>query len=263
MCIFLPSRAALPLIDDDEFAGNDVEDAISDEVSGDKIVGGVNTTIQAHPHQISFRHLNRHICGGSILTATRALTAGQCIYPLTAPSQLSIMAGSTLRLGDANQQVRTLTRMLRHPRYASPMKYSNDIMLLYWAQPLTFGANVRAIRLVAQGSPVPYGRDCNVTGYGRIRENGPSSDVLQVITKPLVSYEQCKLTYGDRLTRDMLCAGLPEGGRDSCQGDSGGALTVNGIQLGVVSWGHGCARPRFPGVYANVATFTNWIRENL
>ena len=41
----------------------------------------------------------------------------------------------------------------------------------------------------------------------------------------------------------MLCAG--EKGLDSCQGDSGGPLfaTVGGteIQMGIVSWGFGCA----------------------
>jgi len=53
----------------------------------------------------------------------------------------------------------------------------------------------------------------------------------------------------------MVCAGVPGGGKDSCNGDSGGALVVkkSGKQVGIVSWGIGCAKPDFPGVYANVA----------
>jgi len=53
----------------------------------------------------------------------------------------------------------------------------------------------------------------------------------------------------------MVCAGMPEGGKDSCSGDSGGALVIkkSGKQVGIVSWGIGCAEKDHPGVYTNVA----------
>jgi len=63
----------------------------------------------------------------------------------------------------------------------------------------------------------------------------------------------------------MLCAMEPGGGKDSCQGDSGGPLIFNPpgtskqIQIGVVSWGIGCAHDGYPGVYVDVGKVYDWI----
>jgi secreted trypsin-like serine protease len=51
------------------------------------------------------------------------------------------------------------------------------------------------------------------------------------------------------------------------QGDSGGPLfqCINRDgpckQIGIVSWGIGCAKEQYPGVYTRVASFAPWITK--
>uniref|UniRef100_A0A3Q0RZ51 trypsin n=1 Tax=Amphilophus citrinellus TaxID=61819 RepID=A0A3Q0RZ51_AMPCI len=69
------------------------------------------------------------------------------------------------------------------------------------------------------------------------------------------------------LTNNMFCAGIPEGGKDSCQGDSGSpfTLTENGRHwaAGIVSWGVECGRRGTYGVYTRVANYLDWIKKTM
>jgi len=80
---------------------------------------------------------------------------------------------------------------------------------------------------------------------------------LRSVEVQVISREACQKSYAGRynITSRMVCAGVPEGGKDSCQGDSGSALVLkkSGKQVGIVSWGLGCAEKEHPGVYTNLA----------
>ena len=51
--------------------------------------------------------------------------------------------------------------------------------------------------------------------------------------------------------------------KDTCNGDSGGPMTVargkERVLVGLVSWGKGCAQAGIPGVYTRVSAFADWI----
>lgn len=58
----------------------------------------------------------------------------------------------------------------------------------------------------------------------------------------------------------MICAGnFGQDGKYTCNGDSGGPMTVNGTLIGITSWGYGCRRPNYPGVFTRVPYFREWI----
>ncbi|MFN8733758.1 MAG: trypsin-like serine protease, partial [Hyphomonadaceae bacterium] len=71
----------------------------------------------------------------------------------------------------------------------------------------------------------------------------------------------------ERINASVICAIGP--GRDACQGDSGGPLNASvwrydppgtaSVQVGIVSWGKGCAIPGNPGVYTRVSAHLGWI----
>lgn len=119
-----------------------------------------------------------------------------------------------------------------------------------------------------------------IAGWGFKAENTSLSDILQQVQIPVIDNKQCRARYskiGERRSssqfseRNVLCAGYKEGGKDSCQGDSGGPLMLplynNGrfpfYQIGVISYGAGCAREKIPGVYTNVKRYAHWIKVKL
>ena len=56
-------------------------------------------------------------------------------------------------------------------------------------------------------------------------------DKLQVAKLPIVSNDECrrmfaKAGYMKTIKSTVICAGFATGGKDSCEGDSGGPLTV-------------------------------------
>lgn len=182
-------------------------------------------------------------------------------YIHSAILSLQVVAGEhDLDLTEGNEQEIVLSKIIQHEDY-NGFTISNDISLLQLSQPLTFNSFVGPIALQSEKE---YMGDCVVSGWGTTTEGGSSPSTLQWVDVPAVSDADCRAAYGQNDIEDsMICAGLPEGGVDACQGDSGGPMACGGLLTGIVSWGYGCARPDYPGVYAEVAYFKDWVEANV
>nr|UXX33473.1 serine protease-like protein [Holotrichia oblita] len=222
-----------------------------------RIIGGEDATIEEFPYQVSLRILGSHSCGGVIISSDYVLTAAHCAgYP---SSWYSIRAGSTYQTsGGVTVSVSAITA---HPDYNTEIE--NDIAVVRLASSLTFSASIAPIPMASVNPSA--GENAVVTGWGDVVEGAQTGvNVLQAVTVPIVDHEECARLYENHrysVLPSMICAGFLEGGRDACQGDSGGPLAANGVLVGIVSWGEGCAQPNYPGVYASVAYLRSFVTE--
>ncbi|XP_074051214.1 anionic trypsin-like [Macrotis lagotis] len=134
----------------------------------------------------------------------------------------------------------------------------NDIMLIKLKTPAILNENIAPISLPR--SCPSTGTRCLVSGWGNTMSYGVDyPDLLQCLSVPILSDNECQASYPRAVTENMICAGFLKGGKDSCQGDSGGPLVCSGELQGIVSWGLGCALKNKPGVYTKVCNYVNWI----
>lgn len=123
------------------------------------------------------------------------------------------------------------------------------------------------------------GQKVTVMGYGDTNPSDNVSDLsskLMEVEVKVISNNDCddssgsiggyQDSYNGQISSSMLCT--KEVDKDACQGDSGGPLVVKGsgnndMQVGVVSWGIGCATRHFPGVYARISKEYKWIRKEV
>lgn len=170
-------------------------------------------------------------------------------------STYSIRVGNTYHA--MGQSVR-VSQIIEHPNY-DPQRFDNDMAILKLAFPLNFNSRVQAITLQPNGVEVPIGTTAWVTGWGVLYEGSQQvSDTLRAVDVVVLTNYYCSRKYATgEISSHMLCAQTYN--HDSCQGDSGGPLVADNRLIGVVSWGYGCARPQYPGIYAKVSDMYKWI----
>ncbi len=228
------------------------------------IVGGTDAIPGEFPFMVSFQSgsFGGHFCGGSLIKKNWVLTAGHCAsYVASAKAVIGLHKQSDT----SNAEIFKVKRVIRHPGFSNST-LEHDFALVE----LDGESSYAPIALNDTEIDIPKTTDNQIdsitAGWGTMKEGGGIAQTLQKVHVPLVNADICNQSYNGEIADSMICAGLPAGGKDACQGDSGGPLfvTENGHYklVGVVSWGQGCARPNYYGVYSKVNSAIDWINQN-
>ncbi|XP_054422116.1 plasma kallikrein [Pteronotus mesoamericanus] len=234
-----------------------------------RIVGGTNSSWGEWPWQVSLQvklTAQKHVCGGSIIGDRWVLTAAHCFNGLSY-SDIWRIYGGILNLSEITNETSfsQIKEIIIHQNY-SISENTHDIALIKLEAPLNYTEFQKPICLPSKEDTNMIYTNCWVTGWGFTKEKGEIQNILQKVKIPLITNEECQKRYRDyEITKQMICAGYKEGGKDACKGDSGGPLVCQHNEIwhlvGIASWGEGCARKEQPGVYVKVAEYMDWILE--
>jgi len=189
-------------------------------------------------------------CGGALLRPNIVLTAAHCVGGTGNNTSITATLGSVDLQDPARVQIRS-NYVHRAPGYNGNGK---DWALIRLQSPSTLPL------LPANTSTANDSGTFTVMGWGAASEGGGQQRYLLKAQVPFIDDTSCRSSYPSLIPAEEICAGFPQGGVDTCQGDSGGPMVRrdagnNWVNVGIVSWGEGCARPNKPGVYTQVSTF--------
>ncbi|CAB1441745.1 unnamed protein product [Pleuronectes platessa] len=123
-----------------------------------------------------------------------------------------------------------------------------------------------------QAAPSPVRADCGSAQQlcprwhhvqslwmGQHLSSSANGDKLQCLDIPILSFSDCNNAYPGMIDRCHVCAGYLEGGKDSCQGDSGRPRRVHGELQGCCVLGLTDVLKYVSVSDAKVCLFNDWL----
>ncbi|XP_060522618.1 trypsin-6-like [Cylas formicarius] len=238
-----------------------------------RVVGGQNATDGEFPFAVQLWEYNSSYfyCSGSIIGKRWILTAGHCV-----DEDANAVRYGTIKFGkkefDPNYDAKII-KQYRHPEFEdwlevlSPTSikwhFANDIGLFELEEDLPYGPNVQPIALPEQDAVVPFNATATLIGWGYVNANHDFPEVLQKIDQTIFDNTYCDSRFTDNDPYNgtqMLCAGDIQDRTGECNGDSGGSIVVDNVQIGISSWSN---KPCIsgPGVFTRISVYRDWIRN--
>jgi trypsin len=230
-----------------------VVDAQSRIVGGDDVSNETEFPFYAIPN-------SGVVCGASLIWGNVLVTAAHCGEKAWTDG---VLIGRTTALYNISSSKHyTTQRVVAHPNYHAA-SVRNDIALIILNDFITDIPydQVNFDPILPKVSSI-----MTAIGYGQIKENGSLSSTLQKVDIQIESFRTCVRSFPEIRNKLHLCnRGLPNGGKDTCAGDSGGPLLMKDTSIitGIVSYGNGCGRRRTPGVNVRISSYKTWIQNTI
>ena len=202
----------------------------------------------------------RFFCGGSLIDRDSVLTAAHCVKG-TPKQPLRVTVGRTVLTSDQGQ-TRRVSRISIHPRFNGVSNLTYDAAVLTLKTPVNKIAPIR-LAGIAQNPLEKPGRLAKIAGWGNTIKQPPNGsngsnypDRMREARVPIVSDTRARNAYGPSSYVGSLMVAAGKEGKDTCYGDSGGPMFASRsgerYQIGITSFGTGCATRKYPGVYTEV-----------
>ncbi|KFO93227.1 Granzyme A, partial [Buceros rhinoceros silvestris] len=230
------------------------------------IIGGNEVAPHSRPFMALLKGKDgTSICGGALIKENWVLTAAHCKME----GGSVILGAHSQKKKEKEKQTIQIAKQIRYPCYSTTSK-ENDIMLLQLQKRARLNKAVQLIHLPTSDDDLKPGTTCAVAGWGRTHNDLKTpSDTLREVNVTVISRQTCndKHHYKNNpvITENMICAGAKKGGKDSCNGDSGGPLRCNNVMRGITAFGKSkCGAVDGPGVYTRLTKqYLQWIRKTI
>ncbi|XP_018311845.1 chymotrypsin-1 [Mycetomoellerius zeteki] len=213
-----------------------------------------NAPIGKFNYQVSLRLENgTHICSGSILDDLNVLTTANCVFEWKCSlNKIQIYAGTNLL--NESRYIYDINSIIIHQNY-DPYLFVNDIALIHLNVPMGFNVLVHPINLPKSNQSFE-GKPCTLAGWAKT--NGQELQETELI---VYKQKECAKYHWQLTGNSHICTSA-QNRTVVCQNDFGAPLVVNGVQIGIASFGNSCNAGE-PDVYTRVGSFLSWINENL